>query len=130
MSTIYRAKNGGVVLAVTPEADPAYEQQLADAGIEWSTLTVVDPAPVTRGAAGVSEAPPGPREIYYRKPDGAVLAVMVERDMAYERRLERTGPEWDILHVKSEREAPQPHELQRATIRGGVVQLDKEEVVH
>ncbi len=130
MSTIYRAKKGGVVLAVTPEADPAYEKQLANAGIEFSTLTVVDPAPVTRASAGVPEAPPGPREIYYRKPDGAVLAVMVERDRAHERRLERAGIDWDVLHVDSERAAPQPHELQRATVRGGVVQLDKEEVVH
>lgn len=79
--------------------------------------------------------------IYHRKPDGAVLAALETRDPIYERSLERSGIEFDVLTVPDAK-APAADQLQRATVREvevekagkkvreQQVQLDREGTVH
>lgn len=78
--------------------------------------------------------------IYHRK-DGAVLAALETLDPAYEKSLERSGIEFDVLKVP-DAQAPAPDQLQRATVREveveragkkvreKQVQLDREGTVH
>lgn len=77
------------------------------------------------------------KQVYSVKPGGAVLGCLDERDPEYERRLERSGIDFEVTPMK-DNEAPSADVLQRATVReverGGKkvkeVQIDREGFTH